>query len=598
MPQTIKSLPLGAKVKFGRHSVNGEAPWDIEWLVVAKNHTSSASVYPTNSVTLLTEKIIDLRAFDAAHSNPSIPADASYGSAKYRTSNLHQWLNSDKGAGEWYTQTTVGDNPPKSGKNSYGTEYVIHNTPYYDRPGFLNSFTGGEKNAILTTEIASRSDNATAAYNNSAIFVTTSCKVFLPCIKDLVSTNEEVWYWHEKQWAYFSGARPFNANVDARAYANSTTNGTRASAVTDGWIYWTRGSNEPADITEPTRLPIVTETGNFTNSFDYKPHSGGFGVRPALNINADTLVSDTTDGDGCYVAILNNAPDVPAAISVPTIVSGVSNNISWEASTDPEGDSVAYELDCSYDGGGFTTIYNGANLSYSHLVPYGSTSVQYRVRAYDTNGGYSGYRTSDVVAVVNNSAPTISGTDGNLGTKTDGFTQTYTITDADGDSVTVTEAVDGIAFNSYAATLGDTNTCNVTGTAWLRLGNGSHELTITATDAFGLSSVRTYSFVKSVDSCSILTNPMESGAMPTRIFMSISKSIPEAAEFKVEVCNNAHDAEPTWEDATSAVNSSLVHVFGNTSKTADRWGVMVRVTINRHGAEGACYISAIGGNFE
>ena len=38
--------------------------------------------------------------------------------------------------------------------------------------------------------------------------------------------------------------------------------------------------------------------------------------------------------------------------------------------------------------------------------------------------------------------------------------------------------------------------------------------------------------------------------------------------------------------------------FKNTSKTSSGWGVRVRVTVNRNGADGACYITAIGGNFE
>ena len=67
MAQALSNLPIGAKVKFGKHSVNGETAQPITWVVVAKNHTG----YPSNSVTLLTEKIIDLRAFDAKEPNNS-----------------------------------------------------------------------------------------------------------------------------------------------------------------------------------------------------------------------------------------------------------------------------------------------------------------------------------------------------------------------------------------------------------------------------------------------------------------------------------------------------------------------------------------------
>jgi hypothetical protein len=86
--------------------------------------------------------------------------------------------------------------------------------------------------------------------------------------------------------------------------------------------------------------------------------------------------------------------------------------------------------------------------------------------------------------------------------------------------------------------------------------------------------------------------------MPSRIMLVITRNIPSASTFKVEVCNNGYDASPAWEDATDAVMSGLVHVFANTAKTASNWGVQVKVTVERNGAIGACYVSAIGGNFE
>ena len=187
---------------------------------------------------------------------------------------------------------------------------------------------------------------------------------------------------------------------------------------------------------------------------------------------------------------------------------------------------------------------------------------------------------------------------GNLGIKSDGFSQTYSVTDAEGDSVTVVEAVDGVQVRSYVVTLENTNTFMVTGVTWLRLTNGTHSMTITATDTFGNSSVRTYTFTKQVTSFSVQTKPMESSSMPKRIAISVTKDIPAISTFTVEVCNNANDGTPKWEDATSSVTGELVHVFSNTSKSADSWAVAIRVTVDRNGGEGACYISARGGNFE
>ena len=41
MAQLLSNLPIGAKVKFGKHSINGETALPITWVVVAKNHTGA-----------------------------------------------------------------------------------------------------------------------------------------------------------------------------------------------------------------------------------------------------------------------------------------------------------------------------------------------------------------------------------------------------------------------------------------------------------------------------------------------------------------------------------------------------------------------------
>jgi hypothetical protein len=208
------------------------------------------------------------------------------------------------------------------------------------------------------------------------------------------------------------------------------------------------------------------------------------------------------------------------------------------------------------------------------------------------------YTTSATKTVINNNAPVISGTDANLGVKSEGFTGTYTITDANSDTVTVTEAIDGVQIRALVATLGSTITYGITENTWLALPNGSHTLTISATDGID-TTVRRYTFTKLEDSFTIQNStPWQSANMPSRIMMVVTRNIPSAATFKVEVCNNGYDTSPTWEDATDAVLSGLVHVFANKTKTATNWGVKFRVTVNRNGATGACYVSAIGGNFE
>ena len=332
----------------------------------------------------------------------------------------------------------------------------------------------------------------------------------------------------------------------------------------------------------------------------YGAYFGSDGVRPALNLSSSLLVSDSTDSDGCYTFVWNQAPTKPSYINVPTsIYGGKSAVIDWGASTDSDGNLSGYILQRKVNSGSWTQIYKGANRTYTDSITYGWTTVQYRVCAYDSQGATSDYQESASRTVINNQAPVISGSDGNLGTKTADFTQTYTVTDADGDSVTVEETIDNETIRSYVVTLGATNTFSVTGETWLEQSNGSHTMKIKATDSFGNTATRTYTFTKSVSGFTIQnTTPYTSDTRPTRIKITVTRNIPAESDFKVYVCNNGFDTSPSWEDATTSVTGGLVHVFENTTKTGATWGVIIKVVVTRGDGEGACYVSQIGGNFE
>ena len=99
---------------------------------------------------------------------------------------------------------------------------------------------------------------------------------------------------------------------------------------------------------------------------------------------------------------INNAPSAPSSIStsVSTVTGGKSLTVSWGASTDVDGGTITYYLECIYNGGSWTQIYSGTTRTYTHTVTAGKTSVQYRVRAKDNTGLYSGYTTSSTVTVL------------------------------------------------------------------------------------------------------------------------------------------------------------------------------------------------------
>lgn len=575
MAQLLSNLSVGAKVKFGKYSVNGETAQSIIWLVVAKNH-SSTPAYPTNSVTLLTERIIDNRCVDAKEPNNTGSDRALYGNNRYSLSNIDLWLNKDAGEGLWYSAQHSADQAPTA-------EAVVGGTAYAARPGFLNAFTANEKNAILTTSVRV----AKASWDGGG-YEDVLRKVFLASAVE-VGVTVDNGVAEGSRWSYFDGnTRIAYMTTQATDYSLFTS---KPATTTGEWYWWLR---TPAPSV-PHRTYAVRPAGDASY---YNSYEGNWGVRPALNLSSTVRVSDTTDSEGCYTVIPNTAPSTPDTINVPTIYGGKSNSISWGRATDPDGDTVTYQLECSINGGAYTQIYSGTSTSYAHLVPFGTTSVVYRVKATDPSGESSAYKTSATITVINNNAPIISGADANLGVKSTGFTGTYTVTDANNNTVTVTEAIDGVQIRSLVATLGATITYGITENTWLALPNGSHTLTIRATDGID-TSVRTYTFTKLVDSFTIQNStPWVSSTMPSRIMLVVTRNIPSTSTFKVEACNNGYDASPAWEDATDAVMSGLVHVFTNTKKTATNWGVLIRVTVERNGATGACYVSAIGGNFE
>lgn len=555
MAQSISNLALGSKIKFGKYSVNGETAQDITWIIVAKSHTG----YPSNSVTLLSEYAIDKRMVD----NPETTHLRGWN--YYAVSNIDQWLNSDSKAGEWYSAAHSNDAPPSSGKS-----------PYQNRPGFLNAFSAVEKQCILSTSIKS--------LNTSDTVATISRKVFLPSISEIAGNTISGQY-EGSMWANMAG-KERTVKYSSQAMADN------ADVTSELAIWWTRSQYTTGTVDQ---LCYIETDGGYNAHYVNQE----YGIRPALNILSTSLVSDTLDNSGYYNLLLNTAPSAPATITPPaTVYGGKSNSISWSKAIDPDGDALTYRLECSINGGTYTQIYSGASTSYAHLVPFGTTSVAYRVRATDPSGAASEYKTSTTITVINNNAPVISGADANLGVKSSGFTGTYTITDANNNSVTVTESIDGVQIRSLVATLGQAITYGITDNTWLALANGSHTLTIRATDGID-STVRTYTFTKLVETLVIRNStPWVSTTMPSRIMLVITRNIPSTATFKVEVCNNGYDTSPTWEDCTDAVKSGLVHVFENTKKSASNWGVLVRVTVARNGATGACYVSAIGGNFE
>lgn len=107
--------------------------------------------------------------------------------------------------------------------------------------------------------------------------------------------------------------------------------------------------------------------------------------------------------------VTNSAPSVPSSLTVPSTIGGGQNvTISWGSSTDPDGNLSGYLLEHSTDGGvTWQQVYQGTALTTTETVIAGTERIRWRVRAYDTYGVTSSWRTSSDVTVINNQPPTV-----------------------------------------------------------------------------------------------------------------------------------------------------------------------------------------------
>lgn len=280
------------------------------------------------------------------------------------------------------------------------------------------------------------------------------------------------------------------------------------------------------------------------------------------------------------------------------------------ANTEGSALSIASTLQIAYNSSGSAVVqwtrspYTGSTdyafcLNADGNVHYGSCTNTYGARPAFTLP--SSLSVSDDGSVTVNTAPVINYSGGSaLGDKTEGFTLNYSVSDADGDAVTVTEKLDNVVQRTFAPALGETQQFQAVLPAnFQTILNGDHTITIEATDGKAAAAPVNVTFSKAVHSASItLSTPLAADDMPTAIRLSITGDISDDAVWTAEVCNNAHDASPTWENIKPAIQSGYNFVFSNKTKTAENWGVNFRIEVTRGPSNTGGYIYAIEGGFQ
>lgn len=341
-------------------------------------------------------------------------------------------------------------------------------------------------------------------------------------------------------------------------------------------------------ITEATSLSYTIPKGTRT-------------FRARVQARDDMGFTSSTWVYGPQTTVVNNSvPTVPAGLILPqNIFGGEPFIVTWRSASDVDGNLAGYKLERSLDNGSWETVYTGRYTTHRDVVHKGALRVAYRVKAYDEDGDASDYSPIITRTVINNSPPTIiCELSGDLGTKTAGFTVSYTVTDVDGGDVTVVERVGTLIKRRFTATLGQPNSFQITGDYFMRLLNGPQTVQIVAIDAGGRSASHELTFTKAVHSMSVtLINPLEVEESISVAILSVLGQIPEDANFQVMVTNNAKDAEPVWQDATRDIRAERNIVFANKVQ-ANGPAFNFKLTASRGQSGQGGYVKVLKGAFQ
>ena len=614
---TLSSKAIGSTIKL---KVNGSAK---DFIVVHQGKPSSVYDDSCNGTWLLMKDIYENRQWHSSNTND------------YANSTIHSYLNSTflnlfesniknaikqvklpyrKGSG---TSTTV-----TSGSNGLSAKIFLLSATEtsFNFSSYMPSGEGAEL-AYFKGCADNSSDSKRVAYLNG---------------------SATLWWLRSPHCSDFGNALCVGSNGDWGGNGCSSSYGIRPALILpstllvsdDGTVSTNTAPSTPGSISVPSSIMGGTNISiSWAKSSDAESNLAGYKVERSTNggsswsqIYQGTATSTTNnvafgttsvmyrvkayDTEGLesgwrtssqVTVVNNNAPSAPPSIAVPNDVKGGSTLvISWTAASDSDGNLSGYILERSTDGGSsYTQVYKGNALTYTDTITKGWSTVMYRVKAYDSYNAQSGYTTSTKRTVDNNTAPTITTSSAaNLGTKSSGFTISYSVDDKDaGDTLTVTEKLDGTTKRTYTATRKTTNSFAVTGEYFQKITNGSHTMTVTVTD--GKATVtKTFTFTKAVTAASItLAKPMEADAQITLCAITVGGLIPADAVFKVEVTNNGKDSSPVWEDATTEARNGRNHLFTNQT-AANGFAFNFRVTAERGASGESGYIASIQGGFQ
>ena len=248
----------------------------------------------------------------------------------------------------------------------------------------IDSWLSGAYLAMLASDIQAQIATVSIRYtpgNGNVGVISLSRKVFLLSVTELGKTHDYV-------------------NVEGSILPIATTLDVTTDSGGAQVSHWTR---TPANVAAYTHAVYFIFWSNNNPAFNTSCSEISLGCRPAFTLPSALYVDNRGN------IVVNSAPGIPASITIPSSISGGTTvTVSWGAAVDVDGNLGGYIVERSTNGGvSWAQIYQGAALSTTNSIPFGSPNVTFRVKAYDSEGVQSGYRTSNQVTVINNVAPTV-----------------------------------------------------------------------------------------------------------------------------------------------------------------------------------------------
>lgn len=373
------------------------------------------------------------------------------------------------------------------------------------------------------------------------------------------------------------------------------------------------------ELTSPTKI-------NKTGVTVLRTHVSGTGQ--PYNINYLEISSHTEVNKPQLIITYMNPPTLTltSPSNNQTLTEGKTYSIGGTA-TDPDNDDVV-TIKYRINNGTARAINSGVSDG-STPIPFTKTLTYRNKRLWDGSTDVVGYDlaegtnhtlyvwaeddkggkspdTTRTFTVTWNRPPVISGQDIDLGTINTPPSESFSVTDPEGNPFTIEYYLDNVLFDSFAGVDGQTYTVSLTPDQWIRTSLAQHQLKVRAVDNQGAYSDRIFTFTRTDDRIEFtlnysndnVKNFFTTNQKANRILVTMDAVIPTGAVLLVEACNNAYDDQPTWEDITSQVLAKRGYIFTNSTSASGKWGINVRFKITKGTATETVLFNGFGGAFD